>query len=101
MLLHFLPSGLGVPGRRYSLGEFHRGFSLSGAGKNLEAPVLKAFAYLGAPAATEEFAFEDVECLIGLSRTQHVQPNGPCHKVGQLQSRRIDLLVGEALREVE
>jgi hypothetical protein len=25
-------SGLGVPGRRYSLGEFHRGFSLSETG---------------------------------------------------------------------
>ncbi|RFC34701.1 MAG: hypothetical protein DID90_2727554680 [Candidatus Nitrotoga sp. LAW] len=25
-------SGLGVPGRRFDLGEFHRGFSLSGEG---------------------------------------------------------------------
>ena len=31
-LLYFPASGLGVPGRRYGLGEYHRGFSLSGAG---------------------------------------------------------------------
>ena len=81
--------GLGVvPGRRLALG-------CPGAfrflGEDFEAPAV-SLSCLRVPV---EFLLNDVPGPVGLCRVHHMPAYGPRGQVGQLESGRVDLLVGE------
>jgi hypothetical protein len=85
---------LGVPGRRYSLGGFTGAFRFLGW-VNLQPYILVALPNTVPPSSAKEFVLEQPKGLVGLFGPYVIQPDRPCHQVGQLQTGQVGFLVSK------